>query len=88
MNYAAGFIVFSKPNCPYCDQAKALLKSKDLAFTEVMLDVGQPKEYGNYVTREFLFDQFPDLRTMPLILKDGVRVGGFTELKKLLSEAL
>ena len=27
-------IVYSKDHCPYCDQAKAWLTSKSLAFTE------------------------------------------------------
>jgi glutaredoxin len=80
------FTVYSKPACPFCDQAKNLLVAKELEFNVVNLDVGQPKfEDQAYISRDELLTIVPGARTMPQILQDGVLVGGFTELKKLLS---
>jgi len=89
------FTVFSKPNCPFCDQAKALLKSKGLPYREIMLDVGQPKAEGaDYISRDELLAMFPGVRTVPQIsllrtTEAGTQVsshiGGFQELKTYLA---
>ena len=83
------FTVYSKPSCPHCDQAKALLSAKGIEYKVVNLDVGQPKMAGEtYISRDDLLSLFPGARTMPQInrvVEDEVQVvGGFTELKKLL----
>lgn len=80
------YFVFSKPNCTYCDQAKALLEAKGKDFEVIMLDVGQPKTEGmKYISRDEVLAMFPNARTMPQIsaLQDNVswHVGGFTELR-------
>lgn len=84
------FHVFSKPNCPFCDQAKALLDSKGLPYQEFILDVGQPKDDGKtYVSREKIIETFPGARTMPQIAlvegSDFKPIGGFVELRGMLS---
>lgn len=84
------FHVYSKPQCTFCDQAKALLTAKGLPYQEFILDVGQERELGKtYVDREEVLDIFPGARTMPQIalVKDGnfQPIGGFTELKAVLS---
>ena len=66
--------VWSKENCPYCVQAKALLKQKDIEFEERNIN----KEW----TREQLLEAVPTARTLPQIFLDDVHVGGFTELRK------
>jgi glutaredoxin len=66
-------IVWSKYNCPYCDQAKALLKMKGIAFEE--------KKIGDGYTREDLLEAVPTARTVPQIFIDEQLIGGFTELK-------
>lgn len=68
-------IVWSKNPCPYCDQAKALLKMKGIAFEERNITT------GNW-TREQLLESVPGARTVPQIFIDGQLIGGFTELKK------
>lgn len=83
------FFVYSKPNCTFCDQAKALLEQKGQEFEVIMLDVGQPKVDGmKYIPRDDLLAIFPQARTMPQINRrdDDVSsyVGGFVELKKML----
>lgn len=82
------FIVYSKPACSQCDQAKALLKTKGIDFEVVHLDVGQPKIDGEkYIARDELLLKVPGARTMPQIFKDEVPIGGFSELKALLLNA-
>ena len=72
-------VVWSKYNCPFCDQAKALLKQKGIAFEE--------KKIGDGFTREDLLESVPNARTVPQIFLDEELIGGFTELKKRLENA-
>lgn len=77
--------VYSKPNCTYCEQAKALLTSLDLPFTEYIIDVGQVKDASKtYVTVNQLKERVPTARTVPQIFKEGQLIGGFDALKKML----
>lgn len=80
------YTVYSKPNCTFCDQSKALLESKGISFEVVNLDVGQPKADGQqYISRDDLLSKIPGARTMPQIMEDGVLIGGYQELRKRLS---
>ncbi len=72
-------IVWSKYHCPYCDQAKALLKQRVIPFEE--------KKIGDGYTKEELLEAVPTARTVPQIFLDGELIGGFTELKQKLSES-
>ena len=67
-------IVWSKTPCPYCDQAKALLKSKNIEFEERNITS------GNW-TKEQLLEAVPNARTVPQIFLDDQLIGGFTELR-------
>ncbi len=83
------FIVYSKPNCTYCEMSKSLLSSKGLVFEERIMDVGQPKLDGKvYVTRDEVLAAFPGARTMPQIMaiqgSMSSPVGGHAELTSLL----
>jgi glutaredoxin 3 len=66
-------IVWSKPQCPYCDQAKALLTQKGIAFEE--------RKIGSGYTREQLLEAVPAARSVPQIFLDDELIGGFSELK-------
>ena len=78
------YIVYSKPNCQYCDMAKTLLKSKNIFFNEVRVDTGQPKEDGQkYISLSELKIKVPNAKTVPVIFRDGIFIGGYTELLKL-----
>lgn len=70
-------IVWSKDQCPYCDQAKALLKMRGIEFEERNIN----KDW----TREQLLEAVPTARTLPQIFLNNELVGGFTELKKRLT---
>lgn len=71
-------IVWSKYQCPYCDQAKALLTQKGIEFEE--------RKIGDGWTKEDLLEAVPTARTVPQIFLDGELVGGFTELRARLTE--
>jgi len=70
-------IIWSKYQCPYCDQAKALLTQKGIAFEE--------RKIGDGYTKEDLLEAVPTARTVPQIFLDEELVGGFTELKARLA---
>jgi len=69
-------IVWSKYYCPYCDQAKALLKQKGIPFEE--------RKIGDGWTKEELLESVPSARTVPQIIINGQSIGGFNELKEYL----
>ena len=67
--------IYSKPQCPYCDMAKALAEQKGYDLTVKMLDVD--------FDRELRMETFPGARTFPQIIVDGNKIGGYTEFKAL-----
>ena len=71
-------IIWSKDNCPYCDQAKALLKDRGITFEE--------RKIGDGYTREELLEAVPTARTVPQIFINNQLIGGFTELRQHLEE--
>ncbi len=66
-------IVWSKYHCPFCDQAKALLRQRGIPFEE--------KKIGDGYSKEELLEAVPTARTVPQIFLDDQLIGGFTELK-------
>jgi glutaredoxin 3 len=70
-------IVWSKYNCPQCDQAKTMLGQRDIKFEE--------RKIGDGYTREELLENIPTARAVPQIVIDGKAIGGITELKAFLN---
>ena len=66
--------IWSKNACPFCDQAKNLLKSRGIEFEE--------RNVSTDWTREQLLEAVPNARTLPQIFLDEQLIGGFTELRK------
>lgn len=66
-------VVWSKNQCPFCDQAKNLLKSKGIEFEERNISTNWSKEQ--------LLEAVPTARTLPQIFLDDKLIGGFTELR-------
>ena len=67
-------IVWSKENCPYCVQAKALLAQKEFEVEERNIN----KDW----TKDQLLEAVPNARTLPQIFLGDKYIGGFTELRK------
>jgi glutaredoxin len=72
-------IVWSKDNCAFCDQAKALLNQRGIEFEE--------RRIGHGWSREQLLESVPSARTVPQIFLDEELIGGFTELRQRLKDA-
>ena len=71
-------IVWSKYNCPYCDQAKALLTQRGIKYEE--------RKIGDGYSKEELLEAVPNARTVPQIFINNQLIGGFTELRQHLEE--
>ena len=67
--------VYSKPNCPYCDKAKYLLKSLGLQYEEKIVT----KDLSVEELYETLGKQ---VRTIPQIVINKDHIGGYNELKE------
>ena len=65
-------IVYTKDNCPYCVKAKTLLTIKGIDYNEMLI--------GSDMTREEFMSIFPEQKTVPLIIINGVKIGGFDKL--------
>lgn len=68
--------IYTKDQCPYCVQAKNLMKSKGWEFTEHYIDNN---------TRERLLEEMTTRigttpRTVPQIFIDDKSIGGYTDL--------
>ena len=72
---AALVTVYSTRVCPYCVRAKALLDSKHVAYTEIMVDQDPGK------LTEMM--QKSGRRTVPQIFVGSRHVGGFDDLYAL-----
>ena len=67
-------VIYSKEQCPYCDNAKAWLTLKGFTFTEHKIGV-------NGFTREDMLAVVPTARTVPQIIIDGTLIGGWDNLQ-------
>jgi glutaredoxin len=70
--------VWSKYSCTFCEQAKALLDSRNIEYEE--------RRIGDGWTREDLLEAVPTARTVPQIFMDGKLIGGFVELREHLNQ--
>jgi glutaredoxin 3 len=67
--------VYSKDYCPYCDRAKALLKSKGVPFEAIELQ-DDPRAFA-------ALREKTGLMTVPQIFIGEKLVGGYTDLADL-----
>lgn len=70
--------VYTKEDCSFCKKSKNLLNKKNIPFTEYRLDV--------HFTREIILEKYHGVKSFPVIVVDGFRIGGFMELEKMLKE--
>lgn len=68
-------IVNSKPGCAYCTSAKEWLKLRNIPFIERLHETRDEQ-------LAFVDSVGNGVRTFPQIYVDGVRIGGFDDLKK------
>jgi glutaredoxin len=65
-------VIYTKDNCPYCVQAKNLFSLKGQTYEEMKIGVD--------LTREEFISIFPDVKTVPFIIIDEERIGGYDRL--------
>lgn len=69
--------MITKPGCPYCAKAKALLKIKDIPFEEIVLG----KDATSVSVKAISGNS-----TVPQVFFDGVNIGGSDDLEKYLQD--
>lgn len=68
-----GVVLYTTDPCGYCNRAKALLEARGIPFREVRL----PRTAEG---RARLGEVAPDARTFPVVVIDGVPIGGYADL--------
>ncbi len=71
----ATVVVYTSATCPYCVHAKQLLDSKQVAYTEVRVDLD--------ATQREEMERRSGRRTVPQIFINDQPVGGFDDLSAL-----
>lgn len=71
-------LIYGKPMCPFCDRAKALCEQRGFNF--------EYKTLGTDYTKEELLETFPGARTVPQIVVNGLKVGGYEQFAAYLEE--
>jgi glutaredoxin len=70
--------IWGKPQCPHCEQAKRMLDSQGIAY--------EYKQLGVDFEREDVLAEFPEARTFPQIVVNGVKIGGYDKLGQYLED--
>lgn len=65
-------IIWSKDHCPYCEQAKSLLKDHGISFEE--------RKIGDGWTKEQLLESVPSARSVPQIFLYEKYIGTYNDL--------
>ena len=71
-------VIYTKNQCSFCTNAKTLMNTKGIHYTEMRL--------GEDFTREYLLENYPTAKTFPVIIVDGFYIGGYQEFQKMLTE--
>ena len=72
------YTIYSKPSCGYCSQAKQLLEMEQLPFEYLQL--------GTHYNLDVLMTLTPNAKSFPQVFKDGVLVGGYSDLVEYLKQ--
>ena len=71
-------IIYTKPHCVFCNQAKALFEAKNIEYKE--RDISDPS------IRHELLTKLPSAKTVPQIYYDGRYIGGYSDFEKFIEE--
>ena len=71
-------LIYGKPQCPFCEMAKNLCEQRGYNF--------EYRTLGIDYTREELLENFPGARTVPQIVVNGLKVGGYEQFTKYIEE--
>ena len=70
--------IYGKPQCPFCEKAKSLCETRGFKYTY--------KSLGTDYTREELMEQFPNARTVPQIVINGNKIGGYDQFTQYIDD--
>jgi glutaredoxin len=70
--------VYGKSGCEYCTMAQKLLEERKIPFNYIQLGID--------ITKEEFLEQFPEQKTVPLVVAHGMKVGGYTDLLEYVEE--
>jgi glutaredoxin len=71
-------VVYSKPDCPYCEKIKVILFHCAIEYKEYI--------YGRDFDRTQFYAEFGEGSTFPQVLLDNKHIGGCTDTIKYLKE--
>ena len=75
------YIVLGRTQCNFCDDAKAMLRSRGLAYVSYTLDSSSSRWLLTLIRQA-------GMTTVPQIFNpQGEHIGGYTELKELLNDS-
>jgi glutaredoxin 3 len=73
------YVIITRDQCNFCDDAKALMKGKGIQYVEYNIQSDSSKWLLSLLKRS-------SITTVPQVFNDkGTHIGGFTELKEYLS---
>ena len=70
--------IWGKPSCPSCTKAKMLCENNQFDFEYL--------ELGKDFEREAVLAEFPEARTFPQIVVNGLKVGGYEQFVTYIEE--
>lgn len=65
-------LIYSSAHCPFCDQAKELLRNKKIKYHEIRVDESDDE-------RKIMMER-SQRRTVPQIFIGDLHIGGYTDL--------
>jgi glutaredoxin 3 len=68
--------VYTSESCPYCVRAKALLKEREIPFTEVKIGWDDDAQWAALFERS-------KMKTVPQIFNGDTLIGGYNDLAEL-----
>ena len=73
------YVIITRDQCNFCDDAKALMKAKGIQYVEYNIQTDSSKWLLSLLKRS-------SITTVPQVFDDkGTHVGGYTDLKEYLT---
>lgn len=69
------FVVYTQPDCPWCDKVKALIHEKGFAYLPIDITIGGKASIDDFKQR------FGPQPTVPQVVLAGERIGGYEATK-------
>ncbi len=74
--------IYTLSYCPYCAAAKRFFDERGMKYTEYQLDGNEDEEFRNLQKKFNIQNEV----TVPQIIVNGKRIGGYTDMMALLEE--